>query len=796
MIFRKNRSCFVFFELLLNMRSRQLPQLGGEKTDSTRERAPKKKETVRNAQRTKARVRKEEMNEERRNLFTLSGTTKRVVETYTANQLKARADEYTSFEKYDVFVGTWNVNGKIPKRIKPWLKVDSPPDIYALSFQEFVDLNTVNVVSDVESASRCAAWEMRVPKSLRALYQIDYELIASKYMVGLCLLVFAKKKHVTTQIRQVMTTSVATGIAGVVGNKGAVGVSFRLHDSRVCLLNAHFAAHRDNVKARNENFAEICTQMEFSDTVMDAKGNVLYKLRANVADHDAVLWAGDLNYRIQTDVEMKYVYTLINTDQLHELRKLDQLNVERAARRCFVGFKEKTLTFPPTYKVQVGKLRYDRRPDKKMRCPAWCDRVLWRAAENNVPIRANLYESIQLVGSDHLPVRARFDVAIRMMDREKRDAVVNSLQSHCTTWAQSVPRLVVVPNALAFGTVKAESRSSSSNENSAMSNRVDRTYINRDQHMMGRGVVKSRRLRLMNTSSETPIRWSQVESHSSSSWLRLEPSSGLISPARTIEIVVSIVLNAKTCRSFVDGTHALSDVLVIRPYGGTDIFVPVAGCFEPSCLNFTIRELLHLTGPIRAPSTSMSWRRKKTVPTELWRLLHALNKARDTFVRDLNDTIVSLPHEPALDPSTALTRGARRVLDDLESGFAFDTTMTTSADLIVALWHVLLFTWHERLPLPNQRPGMTTRAEQDPIAYADPMMSQLSPHLRHTMILLVLFVRSFRSHDLSQKLSRLFMVPIVSSAEVYSRKPSPPTGLRKTLDIACAIFVHLVKRGN
>ena len=146
-------------------------------------------------------------------IFSLKGTAKRAVQQYTQTQLKHRADEYTKWSDYDIFVGTWNVNGKVPKRIKPWLKTSRAPHIYALGLQEMVDLSTMNVVSDQVTASRCAAWEQRVPKSLRTLFNgKEYELIASKYMVGLCLLVFADKERVMPHVKSVMTSSIATGI--------------------------------------------------------------------------------------------------------------------------------------------------------------------------------------------------------------------------------------------------------------------------------------------------------------------------------------------------------------------------------------------------------------------------------------------------------------------------------------------------------------------------------------------------------------------------------------------------------
>lgn len=65
---------------------------------------------------------------------------------------------------------------------------------------------------------------------------------------------------------------------------------------------------------------------------------------------------------------------MINTGMIEKLTESDQLNIERAAGRVFQGFHEGNLTFAPTYKYIPGQDIYDQRPEKKMRCPAWCDR--------------------------------------------------------------------------------------------------------------------------------------------------------------------------------------------------------------------------------------------------------------------------------------------------------------------------------------------------------------------------------------------------------------------------------------
>ncbi|CAN0470087.1 unnamed protein product, partial [Discosporangium mesarthrocarpum] len=44
---------------------------------------------------------------------------------------------------------------------------------------------------------------------------------------------------------------------GVMGNKGAVGISLRVMDSTLCFVSAHLAAHRENIRARNDNFTKV-----------------------------------------------------------------------------------------------------------------------------------------------------------------------------------------------------------------------------------------------------------------------------------------------------------------------------------------------------------------------------------------------------------------------------------------------------------------------------------------------------------------------------------------------------------
>ena len=190
-------------------------------------------------------------------------------------QLQLREDEYTTEKSIRIFQGTWNVNAK--KRhheadIAPWLlppdeeeddtnaeegaeaadRTVTPADVYAIGFQEIVDLNAASLVVD-HSAS--VPWDQFILATLHKTGK-TYTQIASVHLVGLSLSVFVKER-LATSVSDVRTGTVGTGIMGVGGNKGAVIVRFELFKSSICVINTHLAAHQKKVSARNRDYANI-----------------------------------------------------------------------------------------------------------------------------------------------------------------------------------------------------------------------------------------------------------------------------------------------------------------------------------------------------------------------------------------------------------------------------------------------------------------------------------------------------------------------------------------------------------
>ena len=92
-----------------------------------------------------------------------------------------------------------------------------------------------------------------------------------------------------------VATTVATGLLGMMGNKGGAAIRFRLLDSTVCFVCSHLAAHRENVAGRNADFHKWVRACGMSDRICD---NLRFKAEGEegegvgVMDHDLVFWVG------------------------------------------------------------------------------------------------------------------------------------------------------------------------------------------------------------------------------------------------------------------------------------------------------------------------------------------------------------------------------------------------------------------------------------------------------------------------------------------------------------------------
>jgi len=295
---------------------------------------------------------------------------------------------------YSVFVGTWNLAGKSgagkdgSNDLGTWLNPERKYDVYAIGAEECGrSIATSFFVSNKDE------WEMMLSNTLGK----DYYMVDSCTLMATHIAVFVKER-LRKQVSDVETGAVATGVANTVGNKGGVAVSFILDQTSFLFVNSHFAAHQNEVDARNADFARINAELKLGRAASS---------ESCVSDRfDRVFWSGDLNYRINGN--RRIVDHALKREMYEVLRSNDQLLTEMRNGNVFGGFREGPITFRPTYKLHTGSCtEYDK--SKKARVPAWTDRVLYK----NCPgIELKNYTCDErTLTSDHLPVYAVFEVA-------------------------------------------------------------------------------------------------------------------------------------------------------------------------------------------------------------------------------------------------------------------------------------------------------------------------------------------------------------------------------------------------
>lgn len=136
---------------------------------------------------------------------------------------------------------------------------DRAIDMFAVGFQEIVDLNASNIMA--ASTENAKQWAEELERVLSSREE-KYNLVTSHQLVGVCLYVFVKAEHIE-HIRDVAIDSVKTGLGGATGNKGAAAIRFVYKATSLCFVCSHFAAGQNQVAERNADFNEITRKMMF-----------------------------------------------------------------------------------------------------------------------------------------------------------------------------------------------------------------------------------------------------------------------------------------------------------------------------------------------------------------------------------------------------------------------------------------------------------------------------------------------------------------------------------------------------
>lgn len=282
-------------------------------------------------------------------------------------------------------------------------------------------------------------------------------------MVGLLVCVFVRLPH-QDRCKAVRGDSVGVGVMGMMGNKGGVSIRLQFYDSTICFVCSHLAAHRENVAGRNADYFNVLQKVSFDVGEEAVRENIRNgsmsewasgSASVGISDHDMIFWLGDLNYRIDESLPTERVLDLSVKGAIDQLRPLDQLNIERREGRVFQGFEEGSLNFVPTYKYQPGTDYYEQRPEKKLRAPAWCDRILWLSQEPRHVQQLTYNRSERPNCSDHKPVYSTLRATVKDVVFERREAIYRELQGLLDRYEnQSLPMVGLDRVELDFGQIR------------------------------------------------------------------------------------------------------------------------------------------------------------------------------------------------------------------------------------------------------------------------------------------------------------------------------------------------------
>nr|XP_025046006.1 type II inositol 1,4,5-trisphosphate 5-phosphatase isoform X2 [Pelodiscus sinensis] len=473
-------------------------------------------------------------------------------------------------------------------------------------------------------------------------------------LVGMMLLLYVKADH-ALNISEVEAETVGTGIMGRMGNKGAVAIRFKFHNTSVCIVNSHLAAHMEEYERRNQDFKDICSRMQFCQ--LDPNLPPL-----TISKHDVVLWLGDLNYRLE-ELDVEKVKMLIEKKAFRALYKHDQLKRQMDEKAVFEGFSEGEITFQPTYKYDTGCDGWD--TSEKCRAPAWCDRILWKG-KNIFQLSYRSHMAVKI--SDHKPVSSMFDIKVKVVNEELyRKAFEEIVRSLDKMENASIPSVILSQREFSFRDVK---------------------YMQLQ--------VKTFTIR----NEQVPCQFEFInkldEDTYCKEWLIANPRKGFLLPDSEMTIELELFVNKSTATRLNSGEEKLEDILILHLNEGKDYFLSVTGNYLPSCFGSPIQTLCYMREPIQDMSAEsireltllplqMSddiFRDEKPldIPKELWMLVDHLYR--------------NASHQEDLFQQPGLRSEFQQIRDCLDTGM-LDTLLGSNHSVAEAL---LLFL--ESLPEP------------------------------------------------------------------------------------------------
>lgn len=322
-----------------------------------------------------------------------------------------------------IFIGTWNMGSvPSPKSVASWvlcrglgktldeMTVTIPHDLYVFGTQE-------NSVCDRE-------WVESLRITLKEQTELDYKPIAVQTLWNIKIAVLVRSEH-ENRISHVGVSSVKTGIANTLGNKGAVGVSFIFNGTSFGFVNCHLTSGNEKIARRNQNYLDILRLLSLGDKQLSS-----FDISLRFTH---LFWLGDLNYRL--DMDIQEILNYINRKEFDPLLKVDQLNLEREKNKVFLRFAEDEISYPPTYRYERGSRdtyvwQKQKATGMRTNVPSWCDRILWKSYPETHIVCNSYGCTDDIVTSDHSPVFATYEVGVTSQFVSKKGLPKSSEQAY------------------------------------------------------------------------------------------------------------------------------------------------------------------------------------------------------------------------------------------------------------------------------------------------------------------------------------------------------------------------------
>ncbi|KAI8615688.1 Endonuclease/exonuclease/phosphatase [Chytriomyces sp. MP71] len=342
-----------------------------------------------------------------------------------------------------IFVGTWNMNGTVPRcNTFPFLNTtaprekdggDSPAILDAPRAKPSSKFNLIAI--GCQEARHTRAFRIWLDTCLKSYESDGYALVRVVKMGSLSLVLLAAW-WMMASIRIQTGCATKNLFNRVLGNKGAVYACLDFKGLTILFVNCHFSAHQERVSERRNDYKKLSTKIS-------AQFKCHHEVEAGDVDlqqkFDHVFWFGDLNYRVNGTRSM--VDLLLQRQDQEVMLSNDQLVHEMKHGHVLDGFNESLIRFPPSYKFDTYKPKrwriarsgrnvlkvypggesclsfYD--TSNKCRIPSWTDRILFSTRANDdkeverVGIVCESYDcAMDSMESDHKPVFGEFSLSI------------------------------------------------------------------------------------------------------------------------------------------------------------------------------------------------------------------------------------------------------------------------------------------------------------------------------------------------------------------------------------------------